>query len=362
VTMEQKSEVIMSASADEVALDVVHRSAHRVPRVAIVGAGLVGTTTAYALLMSGAAGEIVLIGRDSKRVEGHVNDLRDGTSYSHPGRIVAGDFADCATANVIIVTVGAPQRRDARSRLDDLKESARMVKEVMTAIARREPTGVVVVASNPVDVLTHAAWKWSGLPPSRVIGSGTSLDSSRLRWRLGERYGVATEDVHAYVVGEHGDSQVALLSSSRIASAPLQEFSRQGFIPCGENLLRQIADSARNGAREILQAKGATSFGISAALARITRAILRNEHAALAVSTLVPASMGLGLVSLSLLAIIGREGVQRFVPLRLSKEESLALRQSADILKSHIASLDLATWGSHCGVISCTSTSADAKR
>jgi L-lactate dehydrogenase len=343
VTMEQKPDVIMSASADEVAVDVVHRSAHRVPSVAIVGPGLVGTTTAYALLMSGAAGEIVLIGRDRKRIDGHVNDLRDATSYSHPGRIVAGDFADCAIADVIIVTVGAPQRRDAGSRLDDLKSSARMVKEVMTEIARQKPTGVVVIASNPVDVLTYAAWQWSGLPSSRVIGSGTSLDSSRLRWRLAEWYGVAVEDVRAYVVGEHGDSQVALLSSSRIASTPLQDLCRQRFIPCGENALRQIADSARNGGQAIVQAKGATSFGISAALARITRAILRNEHAALAVSTLVPASMGLGRVSLSVLAIIAREGVHRFVPLRLSKGESLALRQSADILRSHIASLDLAT-------------------
>ncbi len=174
----------------------------------------------------------MLIGRDRERVEGHMSDLRDAALYSHSGRIDAGDFTDCTTADVIIVTVGAAQSRDKRSRLDDLSSSAAMVEEVITEIARHAPTGVLVMASNPVDVLTYAAWKCSGLPAGRVIGSGTSLDSSRLRWRLGERYGIATEDVHAYVVGEHGDSQVALLSSAHIAGTTLEEFCRQRFLPC----------------------------------------------------------------------------------------------------------------------------------
>jgi L-lactate dehydrogenase len=153
-----------------------------------------------------------------------VKDLRDASLYSQPTRIVAGDFSYCATADVIIVAVGVPQHKGTRSRLDDLKSSATMVKDVMVDIARQSPTGVVVIATNPVDVLTYAAWKWSGLPAGRVIGSGTILDSSRFRRRVGERYGIATENVHAYVVGEHGDSQVALLSSARIGGTPLQEF------------------------------------------------------------------------------------------------------------------------------------------
>jgi L-lactate dehydrogenase len=145
----------------EAVVDTGHRSAQRVPSVAIVGPGLVGATTAYALLVSGAAAEIVLIGRDRNRVEGQVKDLRDAALYSHATRNVAGDFAECASADVIIVTVGAPQQRDKSSRLEDLKISAVMVKEVMTEIAAQEPKGVVVIASNPVDVLTYAAWKWS---------------------------------------------------------------------------------------------------------------------------------------------------------------------------------------------------------
>jgi L-lactate dehydrogenase len=325
-----------------VARDAAHRTAHRVASVAIVGPGLVGATTAYSLLMSGVAAEIVLIGRDRNRVAGHVHDLRDAALYSHPTRIVAGDFADCATADVIIVTVGAPQYGEPRSRLDDLATSAAMLKDVMAEIARQAPTGVVVIAYNPVDVLTYAAWRWSGLPAGRVIGSGTSLDSSRFRRRLGERYEVASEDVHAYVVGEHGDSQVALLSSARIAGMPLEQFCRELFIRCDEQMLRGIAESARSGGMEIARAKGATSYGISAVLTRIATAILRDEHAVLTVSTVVPEKMRLGDVSLSVPAIIGREGVHRILPLRASDEESVALKRSAELLKRHIATLDLA--------------------
>jgi len=333
-------------AAVEVAGEGAHRSAHRVASVAIVGPGLIGATTAYALLMSGVAGEIVLIGRDRNRVEAQVSDLRDAALFSHPTRIVAGDFADCATADVIIVTVGAPQQRlvqSGTSRLDDLQISAVMLKEVMAKITRVAPTGVVVVASNPVDVLTYAAWKCSGLSEGRVIGSGTSLDSSRLRRRLGEHYGIAAEDIQAYVIGEHGDSQVALLSSARIAGTPLLEFCRQRFIQCDEQVLQGIAESARGGGFQIAQAKGATNYGIGAALARIATAILRDEHAVLTVSTVVPERLGLGQVSLSVPAIIGRQGVHRILPLGASDEESVALRRSADLLRRHIATLDLAT-------------------
>ena len=338
-------EARMGCRFAEVPIDAADRLAPRIPRVAIVGAGLVGATTAHALLMSGAAGEIVLIGRDRKRVEAHVADLRDAALYSHPTRIAAGDFTDCATADVIIVTVGVSQQNHLGSRLDDLKSSAAMVKDVVTEIARQRPTGVLVVATNPVDVLTYAAWKWSGLPAGRVIGSGTVLDSSRFRRRVGERYGIATENVHAYVVGEHGDSQVALLSSARIGGTPLQEFNGDRSPPYEAEALRRIVDCTRHGGRDILRAKGATNYGISAALTRIATAILRDEHAVLTVSAVVAEATNFGQVSLSVPAVIGREGVQRILPIRLSEQEDRALRRSADILKGHIATLDLPAEG-----------------
>jgi L-lactate dehydrogenase len=198
----------------------------RIPRVAIVGTGFVGSTTAYALLLSGLAAEIVLIDRDERRADGHVQDLRDAEVFSHTTRVVAGQFEDCCSADVIIISAGVSQSGQ-RSRLDNLNETAAILKGLVLNVARYNPHGILLIASNPVDVLTYAAWKWSGLPPNHVIGSGTSLDTSRFRRRLAEHYGVASDNVHAYVIGEHGESQVAVISSARIAGMPLESFCRE---------------------------------------------------------------------------------------------------------------------------------------
>jgi len=197
----------------------------------------------------------------------------------------------------------------------------------------------LLIASNPVDVLTYAAWKWSGLPPNRVIGSGTSLDTSRFRRRLAEHYGVASDNVHAYVIGEHGESQVPVTSSARIAGMSLENFCRELGFPHDEDMLRKIANDTRATGLEIIRAKGATYYGIGTALARITGAILRDEHAVLTVSSLVPESMELGDVFLSLPTIITRDGVARVVSIPLDASERQALVASAETLKQHIAAL-----------------------
>jgi L-lactate dehydrogenase len=202
----------------------------RIPRVAIVGTGFVGSTTAYALLLSRTPAEIVLIDTDERRADGHVQDLRDAEVFSHTTRVVTGQFDDCCSADVIIITAGASQSGRS-SRLENLNETAAIVKGLVLDVARSNPHGILLIASNPVDVLTYAAWKWSGLPPGRVIGSGTSLGTSRFRRRLAEHYGVASDNVHAYVIGEHGESQVALISSARIAGVPLESFCRELNLP-----------------------------------------------------------------------------------------------------------------------------------
>jgi len=309
--------------------------------VAIVGPGVVGATTAYSLVLAGVAGEIILIGRDHRRVHGQVHDLLDATLYTHPTRVRSGDFADAARADVIVVTAGISPSPAHTSRLEDLRGSAAILQEVVAALACHDPQGVLVVASNPVDVLTHASWKWSRLPPGRVIGSGTALDTSRFRWRLAQRYRVAPADVQASVLGEHGDSQVALLSGARIAGTPLQEFCRERMLCYDEAALRKIAEEARTGGLEIIRSKGATCYGISAALTRIVGAILRDERAVLTISTLAPERMGLGQVYLSLPAILGREGVAGVLPVSLSQTEHEALRRSADVLKHHVGLLQL---------------------
>src|SRR5260370_11191826 len=198
----------------------------RIPRVAIVRTGFVGSTTAYALLISGTAAEIALIDRDRRRAEGHVQDLRDAELFSHNTRIFPATLPDCSSANLTTITTGVSQS-DSKSRLDGLRETAAILKGLVQGVSSHNPHGILLIASNPVDVLTYAAWTWSGLPASRVIGSGTTLDTSRFRRRLAERYGVASDNVHAYIIGEHGDTQVPVISSARIAGVPLENFCRE---------------------------------------------------------------------------------------------------------------------------------------
>lgn len=333
----------MQISVDDVTRDSSpkqqERTGIRLPRIAIVGTGFVGSTTAYALLMSGMAAEIVLVNRDKRRAEGHVHDLRDAAVFSHRARIVAGEFGDCCSADVTILTVGVSQTGQ-RSRLEGLKETAAILKGLVRDVARNNPRGILLVASNPVDVMTYAAWKWSGLPASRVIGSGTSLDTARFRRRLAERYGVASDNVHAYIIGEHGDSQFPVLSSARIAGAPIEVLCQQLGVPYDEDELGRIANETRMAGAKIISAKGATYYGISTALVRIVRAILRDEHAVFTVSSLVPESLQLGAVSLSLPTIISRCGVDRVLTIPLNASEERALQASAETLKQYLGWLE----------------------
>ena len=225
----------------ESSVDHGRESRPRLPKVAIVGTGFVGFTTAYALLMSGTPAEIVLIDRDRRRAEGHAQDLRDAEAFACSGRISVGDFCDCCSADVTIITTGVSQSR-LKSRLDGLKETASIVKGLVQGVAQHNPHGILLIASNPVDVLTYVAWKWSGLPAGRVIGAGTALDTSRLRRRLAARYRIASGHVHAYVIGEHGDSQVPVLSSARVAGVRLPEFCHGGGCEwgCGETNTERV--------------------------------------------------------------------------------------------------------------------------
>ena len=309
--------------------------------IAIIGAGFVGATTAYSLLISGAASEIILINRNRSIAHGHVEDLKDAAPFSHKTRIITGDFSDCGGADVVIVAVGVHQTPQTRSRLEDLEQSADIMRQVIAELMQHDPRGVILIASNPVDILAYAAWKWSGLPANRVIGSGTSLDTARFRRRLAERYGVAAENVHAYIIGEHGDSQVPVLSSAQIAGIHLEEFCQEYGLPYQVSALKAIGSETRTAGLEIQHAKGATYYGISTALTRIATAILGNEYAVLTVSSLAPESMRLGSVSLSLPSVINRQGVARILPISLNSDEADALHASAGLLKRHLASIEL---------------------
>jgi L-lactate dehydrogenase len=339
----RREENIESMQLSEIESPVQSISAHpslepKVPRIAIVGAGFVGSTTAYALMMSGMATEVVLIDRNPRRAEGHVNDLRDSEVFSHTTRIFVGDFSDCCSADVTIITAGVSQSGQL-SRMEGLRDTGAILHGLVNDICLQNPRGILLIASNPVDALTYAAWKWSGLPAGRVIGSGTSLDTSRFRRRVAEHYGIASANVHAYVIGEHGDSQIPVLSSARVAGLPLAEFSKELGLPDEESSLTRIASETRTAGGDIIEAKGATYYGIGAALVRIVRAILRDERAILTISSRVAESMELGEVALSLPSIVDRHGIARVLPVALNHSERRALEASAKVVRRNITSL-----------------------
>jgi L-lactate dehydrogenase len=305
---------------------------HPPVRVAVVGAGNVGATFAYALLLSGLASEIVLIDRNAERAEGEAMDLAHAVPFSRPTRIWSGDYDDCATAAVTVVTAGVGQR-PGESRLDLARRNVEVFGDIVPRIARVRPDGILLVTTNPVDVLTKVALDLSGMPPNRVIGSGTTLDTGRFRAALGDLYRVDPRSVHAFIIGEHGDSEVPVWSLANIAGVRLDELPSpvEGLDP---GLARaDVFETTRDAAYRIIERKGATFYAVAAALVRIVEAILRDQRTVLSVSSLVDGMYGIRDVCLSLPSVVGRGGVEEVLPLSLSPDEEAALRRSATLLR-----------------------------
>jgi L-lactate dehydrogenase len=301
-------------------------------KVAVVGTGKVGSTFAYALLLNGLVGEIVLIDIDHKRAEGEAMDLNHAVPLSNPARIWAGDYPDCAGADVVVVAAGTAQR-PGETRLDLIKRNAAIFKDIIPRITAYNTTGILLIATNPVDVLSYVTWKVSGFPSQRVIGSGTVLDTARFRYLLGEHLGVDPRNVHAYIFGEHGDSEVPIWSLANAAGMRLDEFCRRENCELGPVSRERIFHQTRDAAYEIIQRKGATYYAVAVGLLRIVESILRDQHTVLAVSSLVPGYYGIEDVYLSLPAVIGREGVERVLHLPLNAQETEALQKSAEVLR-----------------------------
>jgi L-lactate dehydrogenase len=309
-------------------------------RVAIVGTGNVGSTFAYALLLNGLAAEIVLIDANRAKAEGEAMDLNHAMPFAHPTRIWAGDYSDCAGAAVTVLAAGAGQK-PGQSRLDCIQANARVWREIVPQIARQNPRGILLVATNPVDVLTYAAWKLSGLPSKRVLGSGTILDTARFRFLLSQHFGVDARSVHAYIIGEHGDSEVPAWSLANIAGMRLPEYCRANGLTYDSQEMNRIFESTRDAAYQIIGRKGATYYAVAAGLLRIAQSILRHENTVLSVSSLMDGYCGIRDVCLSLPTVVDGGGVQRVLRLELDETEASRLRQSAEILRKTIASLDL---------------------
>jgi L-lactate dehydrogenase len=301
-------------------------------KVVIVGAGAVGSTLAYTLMRSGLADDIVLIDVHRARVEGDALDMNHGLFFVPPVRIRAGDYDDCRDAAVVVVTAGARQA-PGQSRLALVGENIRIVREILDEVLARTRDAVIVMVTNPVDVLTYVAIRHAGLPDGRVLGSGTVLDSARLRFLLSRRFGVDARNVHAYIAGEHGDSEIALWSLAHIGGLHLNTFcqvSERSLVPGDRDAILQ---EVRQSAYHVIEAKGATVYGVSLALERILGAILRNEHSVLTVSTLLDGVHGLSDVCLSLPCIVNRQGTSQVLQASLDPDEIEGLRRSADVLR-----------------------------
>ena len=306
-------------------------------KVAVVGCGFVGSASAFALMQSGLFSEMVLIDVDNERAEGEALDIGHGMPLARPMKIYAGNYDDAADSAVIVVTAGANQK-PGETRLDLVKKNVAIFKSIMPEFAKRSCKGVMLVVANPVDVLTYVAAKYSGFPAQRVIGSGTVLDTARLKYLLSEHLSVDSRSIHAFIIGEHGDSEFATWSSANVSGVPLYDFCKMRGHTHFDEASRKIEDSVRNSAYEIIKRKHATYYGIAMAVRRICEAVIRDEKSVLAVSSLMKDVYGVEDVALSMPAIVGKDGIEDVIPVRLSVEEQRKLRESAEVLKEVINS------------------------
>jgi L-lactate dehydrogenase len=313
---------------------------HQPVRIAIIGAGNVGATFAYTLLLSGLAAEIVLIDRNKFKAEGEAMDLNHAVPLTNPSRIIAGDYADCAGAAITVITAGSAQK-PGETRLDLVQRNIAIMKPIVESVVEHNPQGKLLIATNPVDILTYAALKCSGLPSARVIGSGTILDTARFRYLLSEFFGVDARSVHAYIIGEHGDSEVPVWSLANIAGMRLPVYCEQHNLGCVDADMDRIFEQTRDAAYHIIERKGATYYAVASGLVRIVEAILRDQSTVLSVSSFIDNYLGISDVYLSLPTVISREGVERFIRLDLDEKEKAGLIHSAGVLKDMISQLKL---------------------
>lgn len=301
-------------------------------KAAIVGCGFVGSASAFALMESGLFSELVLIDTDRNRAEGEALDISHGLPFSKPMQIYAGDYEDISDAAVVIVTAGAGQK-PGETRLDLVKKNVAIFKSIIPQIAKYNQSGILLIVANPVDILTYVAKQLSGFPDNRVFGSGTVLDTARLKYLLGEHLGVDSRSIHAFIIGEHGDSEIAAWSSANVSGVPLHKFCEMRGHFEHEKATKEIAEGVKNSAYEIIEKKKATYYGIAMSVKRICEAIVRDEKSILPVSSIQDTDEISG-VALSMPAIVGKNGVEDLVPIELDAVEKAALKQSADTLKA----------------------------
>ncbi len=298
-----------------------------IKRIAIVGCGKVGAASAYSLLHSGVADEILLLDKDRERLRGEAMDLQHSVPVIRPTRICEGDWTSAAESDIVVIAAGAGSV-PGETRLDLLGRNAEVMQDIVDNLTNHGFDGILLMTTNPVDILAQAAQERSGLPVQQVISSGTVLDTARLRSMIGEKMGIDARSVHAYVIGEHGDSEIAAWSSATVAGIPITEVADEFDID-----LNKMLEDVRRAAPRIVKTKGYTSVAIASCVTKICEAILRNENTVLPVSTLATGQYGINGVYLSLPCVVGRSGVKRVFEVPLNESELEGLRASADVLK-----------------------------
>lgn len=301
-------------------------------KVVLIGNGAVGSSYAFSLVNQSIVDELVIIDLDKEKVNGDVMDLKHGTPYSPTTvRIKAGEYSDCHDADLVVICAGAAQK-PGETRLDLVSKNLKIFKSIVDDVMASNFDGIFLVATNPVDILSYATWKFSGLPKERVIGSGTILDSARFRLLLSEEFDVAPNSVHAQIIGEHGDTELPVWSHANIAGQPLKEIIESN--PEEKSKVEDIFVQTRDAAYDIIQAKGATYYGVAMGLSRITQAIFRNEDAVLTVSALLEGEYNQEDIYIGVPAVINRNGIRNVVETPLNDEEQQQFKHSAETLKN----------------------------
>jgi L-lactate dehydrogenase len=310
------------------------------PKIVVVGAGFVGTTFAYSLIIHGLASQIVIIDVDRERAEGEVMDLNHGMPFAFPAKIWAGDYADCRDADIVVIAVDRGQKI-VQSRLDLAEGNLQILKQIVPDIAKYNRECILLVVSNPLDVMTYAALKLSGFPANRVIGSGTLLDTARLRYLLGEHLQVDPRNVHAYIIGEHGDSEVPVWSLANVAGIRLKDYCPICKVPYDTKAFNDLFLKVKNAGYEIIKRKGRTNYAVALSLTKIVESIIRDENAIVTVSCLLKNYHGVSDICLSVPVILNRTGVKEIITLPLDEKETADFQKSAAIIKKVTDSLNL---------------------
>ena len=313
------------------------------PKVTIIGAGNVGSTFAFALMIRGIAREIVIVDRNAEKAKGECMDLNHGMSFTHPTEVYSAGYEGCKESDIVVITAGAKQK-PGQTRIDLVRTNADIFKEIIPEVLKYAKDAIIIVVTNPVDILAYVTMKISGLPSNKVIGSGTVLDTSRFRYLISQHCEVDPRNVHAYIIGEHGDTELPVWSNASIGGMQINKYcpTCKNFSHCKrEEELGKLFEEVKNAAYKIIETKGATYYAIALALVRIVETILRDENSVLPVSTLIEDYYDVDDVYLSLPSKVNKKGVEQFLRIELSAQEQELFRKSADSLKKIIKGIKL---------------------